>query len=295
MNKYVLTCGSTTDLDASYLEQRNIYIIPFHYFVAEKEYIDDFGKTLSYKDFYDAMRSGAMTKTRQVNVEEFKEFFKKFLDKGLDVIHVTLSSGLSGTYNSARMAKEELENKYPNQKIVIIDSLGASSGYGMLMDTLADYRDMNYSIDDIVKVAEDIKLHLNHVFFSTDLTFYVRGGRVSKTAGFIGNLFKICPLLDMNDEGKLIPRKKIRGKKHAISEMIDTMEDKANSGRNYHCKCFISHSDCYKDALEVKKLAEARFPCLKDKIKIFNIGTTIGSHSGPGTVAIFFYGKERTR
>lgn len=162
------------------------------------------------------------------------------------------------------------------------------------MDRLADLRDDGMTIDELRDWAETNKLHLRHWFFSSDLTFFIKGGRVSKSAGTIGNLLNICPLLDVNSEGKLIPRFKIRGKRKVIREIVAKMEEDAENGLDYDGKCFISQSACYEDAKAVADLIEARFPNLNGKVVINNIGTTIGSHTGPGTVALFFWGSERT-
>ena len=162
------------------------------------------------------------------------------------------------------------------------------------MDRLADLRDDGMTIDELRDWTEANKLHLRHWFFSSDLTFFIKGGRVSKSAGTIGNLLNICPLLDVNSEGKLIPRFKIRGKRKVIREIVAKMEENAENGLDYNGKCFISQSACYEDAKAVADLIEARFPNLNGKVVINNIGTTIGSHTGPGTVALFFWGSERT-
>ena len=219
--------------------------------------------------------------------------FERFLAEGKDILHVTLSSGISGSHMSAKAAAAELEKKYPDRKIRIVDSLGASSGYGLIMDTLADLRDGGMEFDALVNWVEENKLKMHHWFFSSDLTFYVKGGRVSKTAGAIGGLLGICPLLNMDKEGHLIPREKIRPKKKVISRIAEMMKEHAEGGANYSGRCFISQSACYEDARAVADLVEAAFPKLNGKVIINHIGTTIGSHTGPGTVALFFWGDER--
>ena len=191
------------------------------------------------------------------------------------------------------VAKQTLAEEFPDRKIYVVDSLGASSGYGLLMDRVADMRDSGMSLDDLAKWTEDNRLHLHHWFFSTDLTFYIKGGRVSKTAGFVGSVLNICPLLNMDNLGRLIPRYKIRTKKKVIKTIVDKMEEHAQDGLNYSGKCYISQSACYEDAKEVADLVEKRFPKLNGKVEINDIGTTIGSHTGPGTVALFFWGDER--
>ena len=216
-----------------------------------------------------------------------------FLEEGKDIVHVCLSSGISGTINSARNAASILRERYPERTIHIIDSLGASSGYGLLMDTAATKRDEGMSADELAAWIEANKLKLHHWFFSTDLTSYVRGGRISKTAAVFGGLLEICPLLNMDNLGRLIPRAKIRTKKRVIKEIVTKMEQNAEGGLDYSGKCFISQSACYDDARAVADMIEEKFPKLNGKVQIYSVGTTIGAHTGPGTVALFFWGSER--
>ncbi len=293
MNNYVLSTCSTLDKSSEYVKERNIEYIKFVFLTDGKENHDDLGQTIPADKFYQMMRDGVDTKTSQPNVDDYKNYFENFLSEGKDVIHLNLSSGLSGAQTSAKIAREELLEKYPQRKLYVIDSLGASSGMGLLVDKMADLRDEGMSIDDLAKWTEENKLKLHHWFFSTDLTFYVKGGRVSKVAGWFGTVLNICPLLNMDLNGKLIPRKKIRGKSGVIKEIVKKMEENAQDGLNYSEKCFISHADCYEDAKAVADLVEAKFPHLNGKVHIDNIGTTIGSHTGPGTVALFFFGSER--
>lgn len=293
MNKYILSCCSTADLTKEHFEARDIKYIYSHYALDGKEYPDDLGQSMDFHEFYQAMANGADTKTSQINSEEFIAYFTPFLEEGKDILHVALSSGISGVYNSAVIAKNELEDKYPGRKIYIVDSLTASGGYGLLMDKLADLRDEGKSIDEVYDWVEKNKLELHAWFFSTDLTFFVKGGRVSKTSGFVGTLLDICPLLNVSFEGKLIPRAKIRTKKKVIQAIVKKMEEHVKDGYDYSGKCFITHSDCYEDAVAVADLVEEKFPKLNGKALINYIGTTIGSHTGPGTVALFFWGDKR--
>lgn len=293
MNNYVLSCCSTADLKKEHFQRRNIQYICFHYELDGKEYRDDLGESISFEDFYNAMSNGADTKTSQINAEEYEEYFEAFLKEGKDILHVTLSSGISGTINSTMIAKAMLEEKYPERKIYIVDSLLASSGYGLLMDKLADLRDAGKTMDEVYAWAEENKLKAHAWFFSTDLTFFVKGGRVSKTSGFVGGILNICPLLNMDTEGKLIPRQKIRTKKKVIEAIVEQMVQNAQEGMGYSGKCYISHSACYEDAKEVAERIENLFPKLNGRVEINDVGTTIGSHTGPGTVAMFFWGKER--
>lgn len=293
MPDYVLSCCSTADLSKSHFEQRGIFYICFHFALDGVDYDDDLGHSIPFDQFYQAMANGAETRTSQVNVSEFVEYFSNFAEQGKDILHVCLSSGISGVINSAQSAAALVREKYPDRKIYIVDSLGASSGYGLIMDKLADLRDEGMDIDAVHDWVEANKLKLHHWFFSTDLTFYVKGGRISKAAGVFGGMLNICPLLNMDNLGRLIPRSKIRGKKRVIQEIVQRMEEHADGGLDYSGKCYISNSACYDDARAVADLIEAKFPNLNGKVEINSVGTTIGSHTGPGTVALFFWGDER--
>ncbi len=293
MSEYVLSCCSTADLTKEHFEDRKIQYICFHYFLDGKQYPDDLGQTLSFPEFYRAMEQGAETKTSQINATEYLAYFTKFLEQGKDVFHVSLSSGLSGSVQSAKIGAEMALEKFPGRRIEIVDSLAASSGFGLFMDKLADLRDEGYTMDELKVWAEDHKLKLHHWFFATDLTFFVKGGRVSKASGFVGGVLNICPLLNVDHTGHLIARKKCIGKKKVIAEIVARMEECADDRLNYSGKCYMCHSACYEDARAVADLVEARFPNLKSPVEIYDIGTTIGSHSGPGTVALFFWGDER--
>lgn len=293
MAEYVLSCCSTADLSKEHFDKRQIKYVCFHYEMDGVQYPDDLGQTMNFPDFYKAMENGADTKTSQVNVEEYEAFFEESLKQGKDVLHLCLSTGISGTMNSAVLAKSSLQEKYPERKIYVLDSLAASSGYGLLMDALADLRDEGKNVDEAYEWAKENRLKLHHWFFSTDLTFFVKGGRVSKTSGFIGGVLNICPLLNVDYQGKLIPRSKIRTKRKVMQAIVDRMAENAENGTDYSGKCFISNSACEEDAIEVARMVEERFPRLNGKVLINSIGTTIGSHTGPGTVALFFWGKER--
>ncbi len=293
MGNYVISCCSTADLSEKHFREREISYICFHFELDGKEYPDDLGKSIPFDKFYQSMLEGADTKTSQINADEFEAYFEPFLKEGLDILHVTLSSGISGVIGSANIANSNLSEKYPERKILIVDSLGASSGYGLLMDRLADLRREGKTLEEVYDWVVSHRLNVNHWFFSTDLTFYIKGGRISKTAGVVGGLLNICPLLDMNHLGQLIPRYKIRTKKKVIRAIVDKMEELADNGTDYDGKCYISQSACLEDAKTVAALVEARFPHLNGKVEINHIGTTIGSHTGPGTIALFFWGKER--
>lgn len=293
MSPYVLSCCSVVDLNQEHLRNRNITFVPLHYFINGEEFTDDMGATISSAVFYKAMADGAETSTSQVNVDEFTRYFESFLAQGQDVIHLAFSSGLSGSYNSARIAAEILSEKYPERKLYVIDSLAASSGDGLLVDAMADQRDSGLSIDELYQWVESNKKRVHHWFTASDLTWFVKGGRVTKAAGWFGTVLKICPVLNVDYMGRLIPRFKIRGKQNALKELVNQMKEHAEDGKNYSGKCYICHSASFDDARKVADEVEAAFPHLNGKVEIFNIGTTIGSHCGPGTVALFFWGDKR--
>lgn len=276
-----------------YFDKRGIRYVCFHYELGGTDYLDDLGQTMPPAELYRRMLAGEDVKTSQVSIGEYADFFRKIFDEGKDILHLTLSSGISGSYNSACIAAEQVREEYPNRKIYVVDSLAASSGYGLLVDTLADRRDAGESIDELYAWVCENKKKLQHWFFTSDLTFFIRGGRVSKAAGFFGGMLGICPLLNVDYEGHLTAREKVRTKKKVIQRIVQKMEENAEGGLAYSGKCYICQSECMDDAKAVAMLVESRFPNLNGKVEIYPIGATIGSHTGPGTVALFFWGKER--
>ncbi len=291
--KYVLSCCSTCDLTKEHLLRRNISYICFHYTLGGVSYQDDLGETMALSDFYRAMDEGADTSTSQINPDEFISYFEPFLQEGRDVLHLCLSSGISGVYGSAMVARDELAERYPDRKIYVVDSLCASSGLGMMMDKLADMRDAGKGIDELYEFAQTNRLKVHHWFIASDLTHLVKGGRVSKVAGFMGTALKICPLLNVSVNGELIPRQKIRTKKKALAALVDKMVENCDNGLDYNDTCYICNSNVPEDAQYVQGLVEERFPQLKGRVQIYDIGTVIGCHTGTGVVAVFFWGKER--
>lgn len=294
MSDFIVTSCSTADMPLEFFKSRNVPFVCFHFIMDGIEYEDDLGQSMSFEKFYKKISEGAQPTTSQVNVAQFAEFFEPFLKEGKDILHISLSSGLSGTYNSASIARAALIEKYPERKILIVDSLGASSGYGLLVTSACDMRDGDQTIEETFQWLEENKLRVNHWFFSTDLTSYYRGGRISAASNIVGTMLHICPLLNMDNEGHLIPRSKYRGKKHVIEEIVARMEEHADNKLDYSGKCYISNSACYEDARKVADLIESKFHKLDGKVMINSVGTVIGSHTGPGTVALFFYGDKRT-
>lgn len=294
MSEYVITCCSTADMSREFMEENKIPFAMFHYQMDGEEFVDDLYTSITPEAFYQKISDGACPVTSQINAEEYRELFEPILKSGRDVLHMTLSSGISGSINSANVAKQQLEEAYPDRKVIVIDSLGASSGYGLLVTQAVENQKAGLSLMENADWIEQNRLCLHHWFFSTDLTSYIRGGRISRTAGFVGKALNICPLLNMDSEGRLIPRSKCRGKKQVIREIVKRMEEHARDGLAYSGKCYISQSACRADAEEVARLVKERFPKLDGEVQINDIGTVIGSHTGPGTVALFFWGDERT-
>lgn len=290
MNNYVLSTCSTCDLPKEYLKKRDIKFVCFHFSIDGKNYNDDLGQTMPYDKFYDTIVKSSDSKTSQVNVREFLDYFTPILEEGKDILHISMSTGISGVYNSAKIAAAELSEKFPNRKILVVDSLAASSGLGLIMATLADMRDEGKAIDELYDWIELNKRKMHHWFFASDLSFYIRGGRISKAAGFFGTVLKICPVLHVDSHGKLAPVTKVRTKKKAILEMLNRMIQNVKDGLNYSGKCFISHSKCFDDARQLADLIEEKFKSLSAPVLINYVGTTIGCHTGPGTVALFFWG-----
>lgn len=293
MAEFTLTCCSTADRNIDFFDEREIPYACFHWYEGTEEHLDDLYQSISPDEFYAKIAAGATPTTSQVSVGEFVELWTPYILRGQDILHISLSSGISGEYESASMAASQLNELHPERRILVVDSRGASSGYGMLVEYVDDMRKAGATLQECFDWALANRLHVHHWFFSTDLTSYVRGGRVSKVSGFIGGALKICPLLNMDNAGKLIPREKIRTKAKCSKVIVERMVEHAQGGTAYDGKCMLSMSACREDAEHVVALIEEQFPALKGKIEINNIGTVIGSHTGPGTVALFFMGDER--
>ncbi len=293
MSDYSITCCSTVDLPLEYLNEKDIPFACFHFQMDGRDYPDDLGKSISFEDFYKRIAAGAMPTTSQVNVDQYIMLWEPLLKQGKDVLHISLSSGISGAVNSAIIAQTEMLKKYPERKLMVVDSLAASSGYGMLVDAAIEMQSRGFSIDDLYQWLEENILNLHHWFFSTDLRHYKRGGRISAASAVIGTVLTICPLMNVNSRGELKIRKKVHGKNHVFQEIVRTMMQHAQNGTDYSGKCFISNSACYDDARAVADLIKEKFPNLDGDVSINSIGTVIGSHTGPGTVALFFWGDKR--
>ena len=292
--KFTLSCCSTVDLPYSYMENRDIPVLFYTYVVDGREYDDDMGRDPeALPRFYTFLKEGKLPQTSQINVAAYTEFFEKLLDKGGDVLHIAFTSGQSGSVHNAFLAAEELKDRYPGQRLVVIDSLCSSSGYGLLVDYAADMRDEGKTLDEVAQWVLDNRNKVHHQFFSSDMTQFHRTGRVSGAAAAVATVLNICPIMRLDDKGAIKAYSKVRGKKKAVETTVDTMEQCARNGRDYDGKCFVCHSQCPEDARLVIEAVEERFPKLKGKIRLCDIGTIIGSHAGQGTVAVFFMGNER--
>jgi len=290
---YYISTSSTTDMPADFFKERDIPVGYFKFIMDGKSYLDDFGNSMPLADFYTAMDNGAAPTTSQLNESDYMELLDPILSSGNDVIHIELSSGISGAYSSGKIAEETLRSRYPDRKIYVIDSLAASAGFGLLVEAAADMRDSGLGVDECAAWIEENKLRVHHWFYTSELKHFKRGGRVSAPAAFFGSLLNICPLMNVDYMGKLIPRSKIRGKKHVAVEAVERMKQFADDRTGYNGRILISHSGCPDDAGELAALLRDAFPKM-ESLRICNIGTVIGSHTGPGTVALFFWGDKRT-
>lgn len=290
--KFILSCESTVDLPFSYVNERKIPVMFYSYLVDGKEYIDDMLRDPeALPGFYRMLAEGKMPTTTQLNEFQYLEFFEEQLQHG-DLMHIALGTGMTQSFQNASRAAEQLREKYPHRKLMVVDSLCSSSGYGMLVDYAADMRDRGCSMEETEKWLQDNRQKIHHQFFSTELEHYRRSGRMSGATAMIATILGICPIMRLDDKGRIIAYSKVRGKNNAIKTTIDTMEKHAEKGTQYSEKCFICHSNCLPEAEKTKQAVLERFPNLHD-IRICDIGTSIASHCGPGTVAVFFLGDER--
>ena len=290
---FILSCESTIDLPYSYVQERELPVLFYSYSVDGEAHVDDMGRDpQSLPRFYQYIADGKLPSTSQLNEAQYEDFFAPLLEQG-DVLHIAFGSGMTASVQNAKLAAEVLREKYPERKLVVIDSLCSSSGYGLLVDAAADMRDAGKSLDETAEwvTANCNKVH--HQFYSTELKFYRRSGRMSGATATIATILDICPIMRLDDKGKIIAYGKVRGKKKAVQATVDAMVQHAQGGRGYDQRCFVCHSQCPEDAALLITALEERFPHLKGKIRLCDIGTIIGSHSGPGTVAVFFLGDER--
>ena len=292
---FILSCESTIDLPYSYVQERELPVLFYSYSVDGEAHVDDMGRDpQSLPRFYQYIADGKLPSTSQLNEAQYEDFFAPLLEQG-DVLHIAFGSGMTASVQNAKLAAEVLREKYPERKLVVIDSLCSSSGYGLLVDAAADMRDAGKSLDETAEwvTANCNKVH--HQFYSTELKFYRRSGRMSGATATIATILDICPIMRLDDKGKIIAYGKVRGKKNAIKETIATMKRLCDDHENYSGKCFVNHSNCLADAELTVSMLHEQFPNIKGEIKICDIGTIIASHTGPGTISVFFHGEERVK
>ncbi len=287
MRDYVITVNSTVDVPKEWLEERHVPVVPLRYTIDGKTYTDMEG--LSAKEFFAKLREGKMSVTSQVNPEEAAELLEPYLKEGKDILHLGFSSGLSGTLNSMKIAGEMLQEKYPEAKIIVIDTLCACLGEALLLYKALQQKEKGMSIDETAQWVEENKLHICHNVTVDDLNHLHRGGRVSRTTAVFGTLVQIKPIIHMDDNGKLQVIGKERGRKKSLNKIVDMAVEQSKGWDNDII--MITHGDCIEDAEYVAKLVREKMGI--DNILINNIGTVIGSHTGPGVVAVFCMGNKR--
>ncbi len=289
MSEYVITTDNNSDLPEKYLKDHGVGCMYLSYSMDGKNYTH--GNFLPEHEFYEAMRNGSMPTTAQINPENAKALLEPYLKEGKDILHIAFSSGLSGTYNSSRIAAEELMEEYPDRKIIVVDSLSASLGQGLLVWLAQQKKELGQTLEDVADWVEKNKLKMVHLFTVDDLNHLYRGGRVSRTTAIVGSMLNIKPVLHVDNEGKLTAIGKVRGRKKALQELVKLMDEKIGSFGADCDTIFISHGDCEQDAQYVAAKVKEKYNI--KNIIINQVGATIGAHSGPGTMALFFVGDVR--
>ncbi len=289
MKEFIITTDTTCDLPTEYVKEHNLRVVPLYYSFDDVVYGDK--NKLEPKDFYNKMRGGSMPTTMAVNPDNAKEVFSGLIDKGYDILHIAFSSALSGSCSATATAARDLCEEIPGTNIIVVDSLCASLGEGLLVHKAVKLKEAGKSMNDIADWLENNKLNLCHIFTVDDLHHLHRGGRVSKTTAIIGTLINVKPVLHVDNEGRLVPLNNVRGRKKALLALVDHMEKRLPGYEDKNDTVFISHGDSQEDAKYVASLVKERFGI--EDIVINFVSPTIGSHSGPGTIALFFMGNPR--
>lgn len=287
MRDYIITVNSTVDTGKEWLKERNVPVIPLKYTIDGQEYTDMYG--LSDKEFFQKLREGKMSVTSQINPEEAKEMLEQYVKEGKDVLHLAFSSALSGTCNSMKIAAEELQEEYPEAKVIVVDTLCACMGEAMLLYYALKQKEAGKTIEEVAQWVEENKLHVCHNVTVDDLFHLHRGGRVSKTAAVLGTMVKVKPIIHMDDNGALKVIGKERGRKKSLHKIVDMAVERSEGWDNEII--MITHGDCLEDAEYVAKLVREKMGV--ENVFIHNIGTVIGSHTGPGVVATFCMENKR--
>lgn len=289
MRDYVISVNSTVDLPLEWLEERNVVVAPLKYTIEDQTYVDMHG--LSSKEFFGKLREGKMAVTSQVNPDDARGVMEPILKEGKDILHFAFSSALSGTYNSMRIAAEELREEYPEAKIIIVDTLCACMGEGILLYYALKQKEAGKTIEEVAQWAEENKLHVIHNVTVDDLDHLHRGGRLSKTSAVLGSIVKIKPIIVVNDEGKLEVVAKERGRKKAMNKIVDMAVEQCKGWEDKNEIVMITHGDCLEEAEALAEIVRNKMGI--DNILINNIGTVIGGHTGPGVLAVFCMGEKR--
>ena len=291
MTEYIISSESIIDLPIDLVEKLDVNIINSNYMIDDKIYLDDFGKSLDMDTFYQNMEDGATPTTSAINTGEYVEYFRDILKTGKDIIHVCLSSGISGQYNFLLQAIDILKEEFPERKIYPVDSRMASSGVGLLVIKLIELKESGMDVESLYNWAIDNRLKVINCTSNENLEYVARGGRISKTAADIGTLLKICPIIEVNNDGEMIVTSKIRTRKKLFKTMMKKIKENAINGKDYDDYVFVTHAKNREFAEEFKEEIQKEFP--KAKVIISNNGPTIGSHIGPGTISIFYWGQKR--
>lgn len=287
MKDFIITCSSTCDLTPYYLRQHNMYYVSFYYYINDERFYDDFNKEHTVDNFYSTIKN-ATVKTSQPDPEQYCELWRKLIDQGYDILHIELSSGISGAVNSARIAKSMIDEENTNAKIYVVDSLTACGGYGLLLDKLYEYKKNHNEIDDVYKYAEDIKKKIKVVFLVENLDQLIKGGRISKVKGSIGKLLNIVPILHVESNGKLESVKNARGLNNAMDDIVNIIEDDIDINN----KIFINNSNCYDSAKSMFIKLKNRYENSNlSEENIYNVGTVIGAHTGSGAIVVSYISK----
>lgn len=289
MQTYKIVSDTTTDLPEAYCKEKNVCLMSVPYTLEGITYNKN--KTLDVTDFYTKMRNGSMPTTSQINPMEIKEYMQEFLKETNQILYLAFSSGLSGTYGSARLAAEELMDENKNCTIYVVDSKAASLGEGLLLHKALKLQEEGKTMEEVKIWLEANLLHMVHIVTVDDLNHLYRGGRVSKMAAMFGTVANIKPILHIDDEGRLIAINKVRGRKKSLHTLVDYMQQHMGNYQKENDIVFISHGDNREDAESVAAEIKERFGI--DSFLINYIGPTIGTHSGPGTIALFFMGETR--
>lgn len=289
MKEFIITTDSNSDLLASYINEKQIGIIPHYYDIEGVTYGDEIN--LTPKEFYDKMRSGLMPTTMASNPEVIRKTFQAYIDQGLDILHISFSSALSGGCNNVEAGAREICEENPGAKIIVIDTLSASMGEGMFVMKAAAMKDQGKSLEETAAWLEDHKQEFCIRFTVDDLGHLHRGGRISKTTAIIGSMINIKPLLYLSPEGKLESLSTARGRKKSLSTLCNDMLDSIGKYRNTEDVICIAHGDAYEDAKYLEELIREKFP--HRQIVINFISPSIGAHSGPGAIGLCFMGEKR--